>query len=252
MDARIQPVQQQEGAPYNWLFLPGGPGLDSSYLRPLLDALDLPGNIWLIDLPGNGTHPAPDGYNFNRWDELLLLLVRQFENPVVVGHSFGGMWPLLFPELEELLTGFVVIHGAPCLWFEGADLCARERGLNPPSELEGATLADYSPYFFPPATVEEGRAYFESIPYSAAPGGWWMEKCLPSFDPQWIPQRVPTLILGGELDCITPPTLFEDDPRFSRCTIARIPGAGHFGWIENKDAYQPLIEQWMEQWQIHS
>lgn len=49
---RYELYQTNEGKNYNWLFFPGGPGADSSYLRSLVDGLQLPGNVWLTDLPG--------------------------------------------------------------------------------------------------------------------------------------------------------------------------------------------------------
>jgi len=41
---------------YNWLFVPGGPGVDSNYFLTLIEELDVPGNFWLIDLPANGSN----------------------------------------------------------------------------------------------------------------------------------------------------------------------------------------------------
>ena len=52
---------------YNWLFFPGGPGADSSYLFDLVKELRLPGNTWLIDLPNNGSNIISDDYNFDQW-----------------------------------------------------------------------------------------------------------------------------------------------------------------------------------------
>jgi len=36
---RYELYQTHEGKPYNWLFFPGGPGADSSYLRSLYDCI---------------------------------------------------------------------------------------------------------------------------------------------------------------------------------------------------------------------
>jgi hypothetical protein len=53
---RYELYQTNAGKNYNWLFFPGGPGADSIYLRSLVNELRLPGNVWLIDLPGNGSN----------------------------------------------------------------------------------------------------------------------------------------------------------------------------------------------------
>jgi pimeloyl-ACP methyl ester carboxylesterase len=112
---------------YNWLFFPGGPGADSSYLFDIGKELTLPGNTWLIDLPNNGSNHTSEAYDFDQWFDLLLHTVRRFQNPVLVGQSFGGMFPLLFPELEQLLKGFVILSGAPTLWHEEASRVAKEK-----------------------------------------------------------------------------------------------------------------------------
>lgn len=51
---RYQLVKTNPGSQtFNWLFLPGGPGIDSRYLIDLINILDIPGNYWLIDLAFN-------------------------------------------------------------------------------------------------------------------------------------------------------------------------------------------------------
>src|ERR1700712_5244480 len=44
---------------WNWLFLPGGPGIGSDSLRDLGEPPDLPGTGWLVDLPGDGSNVTP-------------------------------------------------------------------------------------------------------------------------------------------------------------------------------------------------
>src|SRR5579872_4750141 len=90
-------VSSCPGAPFNWLFLPGGPGGDSSYFYEFSKSLSLPGSTWLIDFPGNGTNDCQD-INYDSWFELLVPTLKRFDNTVLIGHSFGGMFPLLFKE----------------------------------------------------------------------------------------------------------------------------------------------------------
>src|ERR1700730_10259035 len=110
-NVRYQLVKSNAGLIFNWLFVPGGPGADSSYFLSLINNLDMPGNYWLIDFPANGSNIKNDtkaDYDFDLWDECLISAVKKFQNPIYVGHSFGGMFPLLFSELEDLLRGFVI------------------------------------------------------------------------------------------------------------------------------------------------
>ena len=57
----------------------------------------------------------------------------------------------------------------------------------------------------------------------------------PSIQAKWIPKTIPTLILAGAEDRITPLKLFRNDKRFNQknITFKSIKAAGHFPWIEN-------------------
>lgn len=119
------------------MFLPGGPGADSYYYLSLIEHLDYPGNFWLIDFPANGNNTSNDisiDYDFNLWENYFLSAIQRFENPILVGQSFGGMFPLLFPQLEDILSGFIIFNSAPTLWFEAATAYAKENNISTMSE----------------------------------------------------------------------------------------------------------------------
>ena len=103
---------------YNWLFFPGGPGISADYLLPLVNQLDIEGNCWLIDFLFNHPDiPMENNKQTNKiqqnWDDSFLAIINQFENPILVGHSFSGYYPLFFPELEKILKGIVIMNSAP-------------------------------------------------------------------------------------------------------------------------------------------
>lgn len=58
--ARLKLVHQDHNEKYNWLFLPGGPGLGSESLCNLIEILPLPGAIWYLYLPGDGSNNTED------------------------------------------------------------------------------------------------------------------------------------------------------------------------------------------------
>src|SRR3989338_3836752 len=217
---------------FNWLFIPGGPGADSSYFLSLINHLDIPGNFWLIDLPGNGNNISdniPADFNFDSCDEYLISTIQKFENPIIVGHSFGGMFPLLFPELECLLKGFIILNSAPSLWLEESLKMSAEKNIprhsepiaefekNPNPETFKKALLACTPYYFPKNNLEEGKKLFEKLPFNYHAAGWWLKKVNDiQFNAQWIPQKVPTLIMGSSEDYMTPSSLFKKDKRFFR------------------------------------
>lgn len=263
---RYKLAKQGNGNPYNWLCFPGGPGGDSTYLHTLIDYIDLPGNVWLIDLPGNGSNinNSLTNYDFDQWMEIFIPTISKFENPIIVGHSFGGMLPLFYPELENILKGFVILNSMPKLdmneaveyakQFDLPDL-SQDMGafiLNPSQETFDTALAACIPYYFPKETLEKGKALLQNLPFQYRPAVWWQKKAIElNFSAKWIPQNVPTAILGGKYDCICPFSLFKSDSRFNRSNISLYYSekSGHIGWVESMETYQKAFLELIEKMQ---
>lgn len=259
---RYELVATHEGKPFNWLFIPGGPGTDSSYYHALTDNLRLPGNTWFIDFPGNGDNVegVPPDYDFDQWFDIFLPTITRFENPIIVGHSFSGMFPLLFPKLENSLKGIVILHSAPSLWLEAADLFAKQHNLPDLSKELGAFVKDPNqksldallnaalPYYFPERTLDIGRELLANLTIRFKPAVWWQKKVIEiNYSAKWIPQKVPTLVLGGECDAMCPFFLFQQDERFKRDNIRMVcvEGAGHFGWTENLEDFKTAFRDFV-------
>lgn len=264
---RYELYQTNEGQIYNWLFIPGGPGADSSYLYSLIDELDLPGNVWLIDLPGNGSNISHENSgDYDQWIKLFPEIIQKFDNPILVGHSFGGMFPLLFPELENSLIGFVILNSAPTLWHEESvayskqfdlpDLSKEmhEFTLNPSPETFKAALDACMPYYFPKHTIEKGKELFSQVCFQYQPAVWWQRKAMQlNFSAKWVPQKVPTLIIGAKYDCICPFSLFQNDQRFQRQNVELlfIEDAGHMFWIENPKAAKKAFNKFISRLEVN-
>lgn len=260
---RYELYQTNGGSKDNWLFFPGGPGGDSSYLHGLIDSLQLTGNVWLIDLPGNGSNSDgsySDNYDF--WFELFPQIVKRFDNPIVVGHSFGGILPMLYPELETIIKGCVILNSSPVLWLEEALAYAKQFNLpdltqdmqaftlNPNQETFNAALNACMPYYFPKQTLEKGRQLLAQVPFQYRPAVWGQIKAMEGkLLAKWVPQQVPTLIIGAKYDCICPFSLFKKDQRFHRNNIKLvfIEDAGHCPWIENPSAIAKAFEEFSSQ-----
>lgn len=260
---RYQLVTQtpQKEKTLNWLFIPGGPGCDSSSLFDLAQMLELPGNAWLIDFPGNGSNTAgiSADYDYNEWFDLMIPMVKRFENPVIVGVSWGGIISLLTPELENHLVGFVALNSTPKLWLESAAQCAKKYNLpdfapqmytfiqDPSQETFNKVLeACVFYYFYKKESLEKGLDMLHSIPFAFRPTMWGLDKLISSnYSATWIPKKVPTLILGSEFDWMTPFELFQNDPRFLRDNIefCEVKEAGHFSWIDNPSEVKAAFEK---------
>ena len=262
---RYKLVRSNPGAIlFNWLFFPGGPGADSNYFVNLIDHLDVPGNFWLIDLPANGSNISeniPADFNFDSWDECFISTIHKFENPIIVGHSFGGMLPLLFPDLENLLKGFIILNSAPSLWLVEAVKCASEKNLplltepmanferNPNQETFKRALLACAPYYFPAHNLENGINLLNHIPFNYHAAVWWLKRATSmNFSAKWVPKNVSTLIIGSSDDCIVPMTLFEQDKRFFRknISIEKIEEAGHFPWLEQMETVKAKFKAFVD------
>lgn len=167
------------------------------------------------------------------------------------------MFPLLFPELENFLKGFIILNAAPCLWlseavkyskqFDVPDLSKEmhEFTQNPNQDTFKRALDACMPYYFPKETLEQGRKYLSQVPFSWQPAVWWQRKAVElNFSATWIPQHIPTLIIGAKYDCICPFSLFKNDDRFHRQNIRMlfIENAGHCPWMENPTTVRKAFE----------
>ncbi len=107
-------MRSSSGEDLHWLFIPGGPGLGSESLIALVDILELPGHIWLVDLPGDGSNvTANNNASFSHWGAALLEVVSEFEKVILVAPSTGGMYALSLPQLETYLKGLILLDSAP-------------------------------------------------------------------------------------------------------------------------------------------
>ena len=119
--ARLRLIKSNEQKSYNWLFLPGGPGLGSESLYLLVNNLDLPGTMWYLDFPGDGSNLTDDDdYYFAHWKDALAEAVEMLDSVILVAHSTGAMYALAAKELKELLYGLVIMDSAPdASWQKG-------------------------------------------------------------------------------------------------------------------------------------
>lgn len=260
--ARLQFIKSQGGHPLNWLFLPGGPGLGSESLCQLTKGLSLPGTLWHLDLPGDGSNVTSDNIkSFKNWPKALVEAVDTFDNVILVGHSSGGMFALDLPLLEEKLLGLVLMDSAPDTSWQIA--LAEMMKTTPIPELKrldkiyrqnpnNKTLKELTitsaPYFFTSDGLKEGISLLQSLPYNYETCNWAEEHFDPHYKARWIPIKLPTLILAGSHDYMTPLTLFSNLKEFIRdnILIREIKNAGHFPWIENPKEVSTVFNEYVQ------
>lgn len=246
--------------PLNWLLLPGGPGIGSESLNELADVLNVPGAVWLVDLPGDGSNRSPPGAPdnpFEVWPRAVLEAAQAVDNPVFAGHSTGGMYLLNTPELEGVLRGLVLLDTAPDAgWHprfvemtKAYPLSAVEAATavyeaDPIDENIAAIAVASAEWNFTAAGLARGRDLLSRMPYNAAAVAWSDAHFDHVYQARWWPQALPVLRLAGADDRIVWQGGWSV-PRFQTPNVLdrTISGAGHFPWIENPMEVQQAFHE---------
>jgi pimeloyl-ACP methyl ester carboxylesterase len=249
LKARLRLVKSNIAKPYNWIFLPGGPGLGSESLALLTNGLDLPGSMWHLDLPNDGSNVLDDSDSyFEHWPAALIEAVKTLDRVILVAHSTGGMYALATPPLKEILHGFVIMDSAPDASWQASfmryvnqhPLSEAQRlqtiyGAHPTNEhLKQLTIASL-PYLVAADKISSVTSFFEHLPYNVKACEWSAQHFDQTYKSQWVPDAIPTLIFAGDQDHITPLDLFVQARKFhhENIVLETIDQAGHYPWIEN-------------------
>lgn len=259
LKARLQCIRQNDEENINWLFLPGGPGLGSESIATLTQLLQLPGTIWHLDLPGDGSNLTEDDEtSFSKWSEALVEAVAKFEQVILVGHSTGGMYALATPELEHKLSGLVLMDSAPnAAWQQTFMNYVQDNPLpeanryhtlyaqKPSNEaLREVTIASAA-YSFTANYIKDGISLLKTLAYNYKTCEWSGAHFDQTYEAKWYPKTIPTLIFAGECDNIIPLTFFSESPNFQRenILIREIKNAGHFPWVDNPQGVAGVFEE---------
>ena len=245
--------------PWNWLFVPGHPGLGSASLVGLVDAAQVPGTSWLVDLPGDGSNvgaPGAPADPYRLWPDVIVEAVESVPNAVAVGHAAGGQHLLSVPSLETRLAGLVLIDTAPDRgWMptfeamraahplaEAAEAAERYECQPTDANLRDLTIASAS-WHFTPDGLAKGRELLTRMPYNCAAAEWSEHSFDRSYLAAWWPTQTPTLIISGGEDRVVDQSLWADPyyqgPHVAHSVIER---AGHFPWIERPDAIRGTFD----------
>lgn len=260
--ARLQFLYSNPGKNYNWLFLPGGPGIGSESLNGLTEILHLPGNVWHVDFPGDGSNTTEDDIeSFTHWQQALIEVTHALPTVILVAHSSGGMFTLATPALEEILVGLVLMDSAPnASWQQIYTQYVNENPLieveklqalydkDPSNEtLKKLTIA-CAPYFSTKISFQKTISLLESLPFNYKTHVWAAKHFDQTYQAKWIPKKMPTLIFAGDQDHITPHKLFTESKEFKRdnILIREIKNASHFPWLDNpvqvKQAFEAFLK----------
>ncbi|MDI5962496.1 alpha/beta fold hydrolase [Streptantibioticus silvisoli] len=246
---------------WNWLFVPGGPGLGSESLADLVRAVDVPGRSWLVDLPGDGSNRAlpgvpPDPYR--RWPHVLAEAAEKLDHVVLAGHSTGAMFILSVPALAERAAGLALISGAPHSGWRDAfaayaaghplpavEAAAAQYDRTPDDRTLRALTLAAAPWNFGAGALPAGRELLQGLPYCHAAVAWADAGFDAGYRARWVPSTIPALIVSGEHDHVVDQRLWDAEPGFARPPVTRhvIPGAGHWPWLDDPAAVRTAFAE---------
>jgi len=246
--ARLLQVTNNQGK--NWLFVPA-PGLGSESLTELVTLLQshIQGSLWMLDYPNDGSNIGRN-LNFANWSQALIEATIMLDRPILVGHSTGAMFIQSIPELEQLAAGFVFMDTAPDMaWkktFEqhmqqnitkAISDCANQYANNPSNETLRDLLIASLKFCFMPKSLNSGIKMMEKLPINHMPADWSDQHFDPTYEAKFIPKSLPTLIMAGEYDQITPIVVYTEKSEYHRknILIESISNAGHYPWLDNSE-----------------
>ncbi len=252
---RLKKVKE-DNIKVNWLFLPGGPGMGSEYLNQLVTNLDLPGTLIIGDFPGDGSNRNLDEINYEYWKSGLIEVLNTLTPCILVTHSFSGMFALTVPELENILKGLVIINSAPshnwqkvladtATTYNLPNITNEVKALynNPTDEQLKLLFQATIPYLFLQHEVQLGNDLLEISAYNVKTRIWADQYFHKTYTHSWIPNMLPTLIIGSHDDRLLPIKLFLQDEEWLRqnIKIVELRNTGHFPWL----SYLTLVNEKM-------
>jgi pimeloyl-ACP methyl ester carboxylesterase len=202
--------------------------------------------IAVLELPGHGLSEGPGEQSVDVYVEWVRKTIAALgiARPILIGHSLGAAISLTFAIRHgSLLTGIVPVGS-------GARMPVN------PALLEGLKTN--------PGPIYEMAVKFSFTKANRERFGKIMVESMSRVDPMVFHGdlsacdgldltgttgsiRVPTLVVCGDDDKMTPPSLSEFlQDTIPGAKLARIPGAGHFVMMENPEGFNEAISEFAE------
>jgi len=246
------------------LILHGGPGFDHTGLASIFEPLADVVQLVLIDHRGQGRSDGDDpaDWNLGRWvpDIAAFCEALELERPTILGQSFGGVVALAvaarYPDLpSKLIVSSSLAKFRPDRAFpmferlggpevrEVAERHFRELTDETADEFLRVCLPVYNPKPIDPDVIARTRLKLEVGNHFFRNEGFVVD-----LFPELPNIRCPTLVIGGELDPITPVADSEDiAAAIPHAEVRIFGGAGHGVFRDQPDEAVAVIREFILQ-----
>ena len=255
------------------LLMHGGPGLDHTHLRPWLDSLSEQVQLIYYDQFGMGRSSRPqsfEGVTHETWvnEAEALRAALGHDRIILFGFSYGGFlaqeYALRYPDH---LDGLILCDTAPVVDYPDV-IVGNAQARGTPEQVQAvvgglsdpAAFADDAAFrqvwmtifslYFHRYNPQVGAAIDEQTQYSGAAFSHGFSRCLPTFN---VLNRlgeiaVPTLVMGGRYDWITPPAQGPEriHAGIPNSELIILEDSGHFSFIEEHDKFVSVVSHWID------
>jgi 3-oxoadipate enol-lactonase len=226
-----------------------GVGSDKSVWRPQLEHFGATRGAIAFDYPGYGdSDPAPQGTTRDDYAAAILSAMRELglERAHVCGLSLGGVIAIAMHHAAPDRCASLILADTFAVHPEGRAIY--ERSLAGSSDLPATAEARVDVLLAQPADphvrreVVEAMSRIDPAAYRIGAEAVW----LADQRDRAAAIRVPTLIICGDEDRPTPPDLSRElHAMIAGSRLAMIPNAGHLTNLEQPDAFNRLVGEFV-------
>jgi pimeloyl-ACP methyl ester carboxylesterase len=244
------------------LALHGGPGWDHSVMAHSLAPLADVAQLVLPDHRGQGRSDGDDPYEWRleRWvqDAADFCAALELERPIVLGQSFGGVVGLALAARHPELPSKLIVSSSLARFRPDRSFPMFERLGGPHvravaerhfSELSDESAEEFLRVALPVYNqTPQDPDVLARVRLKMEVGNVWFREEGLAVDllPELGRIRCPTLVLGGELDPITPPADSEDiAAAIPDAEAVIVEGAGHGVFRDRPDEAVALIREFI-------
>lgn len=246
------------------LVLHGGPGFDHTYFKPALSALADTAQVVYLDLrcQGRSGRPPVETCTLEQMADDVAAFCKALgiDRPIVLGHSAGGFVALHLALRHPDVVGRLILVDTAAASADTGDAMAtleERHGSDARAAAERMFGGDFSEpamndfmrlvfpaYVCDPTRIRAVGEVVGRCAFNPVVAGYYFQHRAALYDvrAQLDQIQVPTLVMVGDYDWLTPPSASRAiAARIPQAELSVIPNAGHFAFLEQLDLWTRIV-----------